>query len=203
MMMRIHRTPMTTRREKCVAWTWLTRGDAVLGMSDALFTCLPPASAYRHTRTNWRAGGQMELLGLHCLLFSAFVPVTSWTFSPVCEGMCLVVACLCLRAPVDVWDHCVCVCSIESLLNVCEILWDLCLYDWVSLWPATYPKGIVQPKMENVILSHVEYKSNMYFIVNAINVLFWISVVWTKKYALKFLESKEFGTDFILGELSL
>lgn len=50
--------------------------------------------------------------------------------------------------------------------------------------------------MENVILSHVEYKSNMYLIVNAINVLFWIFVVWTKKkYALKFLESKEFGTD--------
>lgn len=38
--------------------------------------------------------------------------------------------------------------------------------------------------MENVILSHVEYKSNMYLIVNAINVLFWIFVVWTKKNML-------------------
>ncbi len=147
LLMITHRTQTTMRREKCVAWTWLTQEDAALGMSDALLHALantrPQTLTHRPTRTNRRAGGQTELLGIHCLLCSALVPVTSWTFSPVSEGMCLVVACLwTCEIIVRVFESASVFCDLR-VMEFIKCMWDsvrLALLAWVSQWPATYLK---------------------------------------------------------------
>lgn len=101
---------------------------------------IPPANTrpqiltHRHTRTNRRAGGQTELLGIHCLLYSALC------LSPLERFLQFLRACvwlwlICVSA--RLWTCEIIVCVFESasvfwvrvsLLNVCEILWD-----WLSL----------------------------------------------------------------------
>ncbi len=154
LLMITHRTQTTTRREKCVAWTWLTQEDAALGMSDALLHALantrPQTLTHRPTRTSRRTNRAFRhplfIVQRSCACHLLNVFSSFWGHVSGCG----------ISVSVDVWDHCTCVWVCKCVLRFesdgvywmhvrfCEI-GSSCLGFTIT---CHLPKGIVQPKIE-------------------------------------------------------